>query len=301
MSGDLYRDAHVGLRARLGELAAHILDREAEVTDAFWETVPVEERERLDALRAGLGLVQSDVFEDLTRAEGMLAAYLTDLERLLAGLPSLEADWSELPEDVPPPPVTDRSWQTGFLRADAASVIARTFQWTVREYDRDAAFEAEGGLAWLARFRHNGCPFALRATILTSANEEVGEVGMSLVTSIPRALPPLVVQHETLVLTVGKALGLKHEVHVGEPSFDGLFLIQGTQEAANLFLPPNVRNHLLTLARFDVPTLTIHPPARLAMLRWRFEPVAKALDAAIRVLAVIRQTPPSLKFRREGG
>ena len=301
MSGDLYRDAHVGLRARLGELAAHIVDREGEVTDAFWETVPVGERARLDELRAGLDLVQSDVFEDLTRAEGMLSTYLAELEQRLASLPSLEADWSEVPEDVPSPPVTDRSWRAGFLRADAASGIARALRWMVREIDREAEVEAEGGLAWLARFRHHDCPYALRATILTSANEEVGEVGMSLVTSIPRALPPLVVRHETIVLTLGKALGLKHEVDVGEPSFDGLFLIQGTQEAANLFLSANVQNHLLTLARFDVPTLTVDPPRRLAMLRWRFEPAAKALDAAMRVLAVIRHTPPCLKLRRGGG
>jgi len=35
MSGGLYRDAHVGLRARIKELTARIETRESEVTKAF--------------------------------------------------------------------------------------------------------------------------------------------------------------------------------------------------------------------------------------------------------------------------
>jgi hypothetical protein len=300
MSGDLYRDAHVGLRARLGELATHILEREDEVTDAFWETIPVAERERLDELRAGLGLVQGDELGQLTRAESLLTAYLEELESLLSRLPGLEADWSELPDDVEAPPPDPPSWEMGTVRADAASALARTFEAMVRERDRQARIRAEEGLAWVAFFEDHVCPFALRATVISTANEEIGEVAMTLVTSIRRALPPLVVRHETIVLTVGKVLGLKHEVDVGEPSFDGLFLIEGTQEAADLFLPPNVRSYLMALARFDVPTLAVDPPGRTATLRWRFEPAAKALDAAVRILCAIRQTSPLLHFRTRG-
>ena len=50
--GDLYRDAFVGIRARIAELDARIVEREAEVTDAFWETISDELREQLEALRA---------------------------------------------------------------------------------------------------------------------------------------------------------------------------------------------------------------------------------------------------------
>ena len=39
--------------------------------------------------------------------------------------------------------------------------------------------------------------------------------------------------------------------------------------------------------------------ARHASLRWRFEPAKKALDAAVRILAAVRDTPPSIRFRRE--
>ena len=199
---------------------------------------------------------------------------------------------------MPSTPESERPWRIGYLREDAAHVIARDCKAMVRELDRAATFEADGQLAWVARFQYLDCPFVLQTSVLSVANEEVGEVAMCLVTGIPRGLPALVVRHETLVLTIGKAIGLKHEVDVGEASFDGLFLIDGTQEAADLFLPPNVRNQLLTLARFDVPTLTVDPPARRATLRWRFEPAARALDAAVRVLSFVRKAPPSLKFRK---
>lgn len=81
MSGDLYRDAHVGLRARLGELEARILDREGMVMEAFWDTLPGLERQRLGALRDGLELLRADVFEELVRAEGMLSTYLGSSRR----------------------------------------------------------------------------------------------------------------------------------------------------------------------------------------------------------------------------
>ncbi len=296
MTTDLYRDAHVGLRARLHELEVRILDRESEVTEAFWDTLPELERERLGQLRSALELVRADVFEDLVRAEGMLAAYLDELDALIATLPSLEADWAEVPDSVAPPPLPD-SWSLGFVPSGTARGIVRQFEAMVWERDRDAVFIKEGGITRVARFREGGCPLALRATVLTTANEEVGEVAMTLVTSIARALPPLVVRHESLVLTVGKALGIKHEVEVGDASFDGLFLIEGSQEAADLFLVPHVRSQLLTLARFDVPTLTVDPRARVASLQWRFEPAAKALEAAVRVLTAVRETPPSVRFR----
>ncbi len=50
------------------------------------------------------------------------------------------------------------------------------------------------------------------------------------------------------------------------------------------------------LPSLDVPTLEVSPEARVASLRWRFEPAPKALDAAVRILTSVRQTPPSVTF-----
>jgi hypothetical protein len=299
MSGDLYRDAHVGIRARLAELEARIQDREAEVTEAFWETLEPALREQLVSLRAAAELATSDSLEELARAEGMLAAYIDELDRRIATLPAMEAEWAETPDEVADPPAPASSFAHHQLATlDEATEMVRAFTAMVRERERDAVVEGESP-SYVARFRDRGAPFALRATIYTNGNGQIAEVAMWLVTSIARALPKLVVRHETLVLSVGKALGLKHEVEVGEPSFDGLFLIEGTKEAADLFLVPAVRTQLLVLARYDVPTLDIDPQARTASLRWRFEPAPKALDAAIRILVAVRESRSRVRFRTE--
>jgi hypothetical protein len=298
MKSDLYRDAHVGIRARLAELNARVQDREAEVTDAFWETLDPALREQLASLRAGAELATSDSLEELARAEGMVATYIDELDRLIATLPAMEAEWAETPDEVADPPPPRLGLVHGLPTEAEASGVERALTSMVRERARDAVVSGESP-SYVARFRDHGVPFALRATIYTNGNGQVAEVAMWLVTSIARALPPLVVRHESLVLSVGKALGLKHEVEVGEPSFDGLFLIEGTKEAADRFLVPAVRGQLLVLARYDVPTLDVDPQARVASLRWRFEPAPKALDAAVRILTAVRETRSRVRFRND--
>jgi hypothetical protein len=297
MTGDLYRDAYVGIRARLAELDARIQDREAEVTEAFWETVSDELREQLEYLRSGRELAGAESLDDLARGETMLTAYLDELEKLISRLPSVEAEWREVPNDVPDPPESRVSFRYGSPTEEAESSFLRHFTAMVRERSREAEVIDKSPM-YRARFRDNDAPFALRATLYVQ-NGQVAEVGMWLVTSIARALPSLIVRHETLVLSVGKFLGIKHEVEVGEPSFDGLFLIEGSKEAAELYLTPGVRTQLLALSRFDIPTLHVDPPSRTASLRWRFEPAPKALDAAIRILTAVRDSRASVRFRKE--
>lgn len=297
MSGDLYRDAHVGIRARLGELATRIEDREAQVADAFWDTLPADMLERLLALRDAMKSLEHESLAELARTEADLAAYLEELERIITTLPALEEAWLELPGDVDDPPKARMAWDDLTPSFDDERELLRTLTATVRERARDAVVVQEDN-SMIARFREHGCPFVLRATMHPRGNQ-LFEISMCLVTSIPRALPRLVVRHETLVLSVGKALGIRHEVEVGEPSFDGLFLIEGSREAADLFLVPAFRTQLLALSRFDVPTLEVSPESRTATLSWRFEPAAKALDAAVRILTAVRMTPPSVKFGAE--
>jgi hypothetical protein len=299
MPADLYRDASLGIRARLGELESKIREREGEVTDAFWASLEPEVRDKLRAMRGALEVVQRDAgLDELARAEGRLAAYLDELARWIAKLPAMEEEWQELPDVVPDPPPPR---EVGFLHqpsSEERSALERAFSAVVRERDRDAVIVLDRRRSLLARFRDRGAPYALRATAYTNGNGgQIAEVGMWLVTSVARGAPRLLVRHESLVMSFGKALGIKHEVEVGEPSFDGLFLIEGAKEAALRLLSPNVRGHLMTLARYDVPTLEIHPPHRIAELRWRFEPQAKALDAAVRVLSAIRDTRPVVQFR----
>jgi hypothetical protein len=226
----------------------------------------------------------------------MLSTYLAELERLLDGLADLESAWIEVPDDAPDPPEAPPPARFGGPTESEANAVLRELRATVRERSHDAEVTGSSPV-YLARFRDKGCPFTLRATLYTQGNGQVSEVDMWLVTSIPRALPPLVVRNESLGLSLGVALGLKHDVEIGDPSFDGLFLIEGTNADAALYLVPAVRAQLLALAYFDVPTLHVNPEGRVASLRWKYEPVPKALDAAIRVLRAIRETPPKLQFR----
>ncbi|MBS2013150.1 MAG: hypothetical protein JST00_09700 [Deltaproteobacteria bacterium] len=300
MAANSYRDAQVGIRARLADLEARIREREAEVTTAFWENLDDELRERMLSEREAVELVHARAtFEELARAEQLLAAYLDELERLIAALPAMEEEWHELPDEVADPPARRDPWPLGLPTREEWLTMERRFLATVRERDRNATVVKDGARTCIARFRDKDCPFALRATAYSDTSGQVDEVGMCLVTSVPRAMPRLLVRHETLVLSVGKALGLKHELEVGEPSFDGLFLIEGSPEAVTRLLVPAVRAQLLVLSRFDVPTLEIDPPHRVASIRWRFEPQPKALDAAVRVLAAIRETTPDVRFRSE--
>jgi len=299
MPADLYRDPYIGIRARLAELRARIRDREAEVTPAFWESLREDVRDRLREAREAIDLEEAASLEALARAEGLLASYVDELDRLIARLPTLEAEWHELPDDVATPPLVESwAWSQGPSDEEWDSFMRR-FESTVRDRDREAAVASDGRHTLVARFRDHSSPFALRATAYSTGNGQIGEVAMWLVTSVPRAMPRLHVRHETLVLALGKVLGLKSEVEVGEPSFDGLFLIEGAKEAVRRLLPPSVRAQLLALSRFDIPTLEIHPSERVASLRWRFEPAAKALDAAVRVLASIRELTPGVRFRNE--
>ncbi len=296
MPTGLYRDAHLGIRARLRELEARIRDREAEVTDAFWESLDAEVRAHLARLKASVGKIDATSLDELAAAEGALSQYASTLDALIRQLPAVEEEWREVPADVADPPdIRPRPWALRF-DAEGAHQAERLFEAAVRERDRAAEIMAPRRGAMLARFRDRDAPFALRGQVISDNNGNVVDVALHLVTSISRATPPLSLRHETMLHAFGKVLGVKREVDVGDDSFDGLFFVESTKDAVERLLPPQVRAQLMALARYDIPTLVVDPRAQTASLRWRFEPNAKALDAAVRVLASIREAGGVVRF-----
>lgn len=294
MPADLYRDAHLGIRARLGELDVRIREAEAELTDEFWASLDVDQRGQLTDLRSSLDEVGASSLEALAHAEGRLATYVERLERLVDHLPSREEEWRTVPDIVADPPLYDGA--PPLPRTFDAVELERSFRNVVSERTREAVFVSDGDDSWLARFRHRDAPFVLRATAVTIGR--VTDVAMQLVTSVARGAPRLLVRHESLWASVGKTFGLWRDLAVGDESFDGLFLIEGSQRAADRLLVPAIRAHLLALARFDVPTLEVDPPSRTASLTWCFEPQDSALEAALRVLSFIRDAESEVRFRR---
>jgi hypothetical protein len=296
MPTGLYRDAHLGIRARLRELEARIRDREAEVTDAFWDNLDADIRAHLARLKESLGKAEETSLDELARAEGALSQYASELDALILRLPAVEEEWREVPDGVADPPdIRVRSWAFRF-DPDGARQAQRLFENAVRERDRDAEIVTPRRGAMLARFRDRGAPFALRGQVISDNNGNIIDVALHLVTSTSRATPALSLRHETMLHAFGKVLGVKREVDVGDDSFDGLFFIEATKPAVERLLPPQVRAQLLALARYDIPTLVVDPRAQTASLRWRFEPSAKALDAAVRVLASIREAGGVVRF-----
>lgn len=309
---DSYRDAQTGLGARLAELAARIREREDDVAEAFWASLAPMERERLASLRDALDVLEMEraavSFAELARAETLATQYLDEVERIVARLPTLEEEWCELPEEVPDPPMSAQAFGRAFdlsLLVEERAGFEKAFTLTVRDADREAeviigetypSVEARS-VSCLAHLRFRDAPFSLRATAHGTSNGLLEEVSMCLVTSVPRAMPRMLVRHESLLMAVGKTLGLKREVDLGDPSFDGLFFVEGNAKAARRLLGSRVRRDLLKLARFDVPTLQIDPPNRVATIAWQFEPQPEALRAALRVLASIRETHAEVRFR----
>lgn len=296
MPANHYRDAYVGIRTRLRELEARIVELEARFTDAFWVSLEPYVHERLRDLRAGLELVGTSSFEELARAEGLLSAYVDELELWTTRAPALEEAWLERPGVVDdPPPIVEAGPR---LSSESSREFVRAFALNVYETANNAEIVEEGFWSCLARFRHRDAPFVLRGSALPTERGQIGEVAMHLVTSVARATPRLLVKHESLFAAVRKVLCPQHDVEVGDASFDGLFLVQGARHDVRRFLHPQVRGPLMALARFDVPTLEIDPRRQTASLSWFFEPAVNAIRAAVRTLIAIRETPATICFRR---
>jgi hypothetical protein len=296
MPAHLYRDAHVGIRARLGELESKIAEREARLTDAFWASLDPYVQERMSELRRGMALMRSTSFEELARAEVLLSAYVDELDVWIGRAPALEEAWLERPPHVDDPPPVPESGPR--LSTESGREFVRSFVSMVKETTQHAEIVAEGWWSCVARFRHRDAPFVLRGSALATDRGQIGEVAMQLVTSVARATPQLLVKHESLFAAVRKVLCPERDVEVGDASFDGLFLIRGASGDVRRFLVPSVRSSLLALARFDVPTLEIDPRKQIASLSWFFEPAVSAVHAALRTLVAIRETPATICFRR---
>ena len=292
-----YREAHLGIRIRLEELSMRVRELESQLTDAFWSSLELYVRERLAELREGLAMVAAESLAEQTRAEGLLAAYVDELTRWVATAHAREDSWRELPSMVDDPPPPSHPFAYG-LAAPSRADFVRSFASTMYDVCHETEVVEDGRRSFFARFRRRDAPFSLRATPIADARGQLREVEMQLVTSVPRGAPRLSVRHESLFAAVSKAMGFKHEVEVGDESFDGLFLVQGNRLDARRVLVPIVRAHLLALARFDVPTLEVDPNLREASLSWCFEPAVAAIEAAIRALLCIRDTPPVIAFRR---
>jgi hypothetical protein len=137
------------------------------------------------------------------------------------------------------------------------------------------------GFSRVARFRAHDVPFSLRIE-LRSTDRPFCFV-LTLATSVPRAMPRLVLRPEGFIEALFRSFGVRH-TEVGDLAFDGLFVIDGP--AGKRLLTPPVRATLQDLAYFDIPRLVVD--GGVATLSFSFDPVPACVGAAIRALVRLR-------------
>ena len=280
--GAVYRVANEALRDRAEDLWFVALAREARIRPRLRASLPDAVRARLDALRRGARRARTAV--DL---EAALIAYCEALDEVIALAPTIEAELLAL-DDEPAHPAPDRRRASRPQpRGRALPPLGVELARILRHRDPSAVVEPLGARAQRARFRVGGVPFAAVAELRPDARD-LDEVAFAVATSVRRGTPPLRLGPEGFWHGVGKALRIQHDLEVGDPSFDDLFLVEGTGESIRL-LGREARAALMRLARFDVPRLLVEAGA--ATVRWCFEPAGAAVDAAVALLAAVRSVP----------
>jgi hypothetical protein len=304
MGEGVYRDGLVGVRMRAEDLVREVVLREARLTPTFWERAPTDMSERLRRLKSEVP-APGPSLEALTRLAEALDAYRHALDDAIARVPALQATLFAPPDTTPSPGLDLPAWAV-FFDGVGATAMTGTYAQSVEEhgaalrkalgapqYDQ-VAFDAQG-LSLLARFRCKGVPFAIGTAPAFSRNEYLGGAQVAIATSVSHATPRLVLRAETWGDDVLKAVGVRQDMEFGDMTFDGLFLVQGDREASGM-LSPESRAALLRIAKYDVPSLIVeHAEARL---HWRWEPDGAMIDAAVQVLAGIRNGPARLEMLR---
>jgi hypothetical protein len=128
-------------------------------------------------------------------------------------------------------------------------------------------------------------PIGARATRTWSG--DVPAVRCEVVTSVARALPPLELAPEPPFAGLRRLFRGRRDIVVGDDAFDGLFEIEGTEEAARLLLPPIVRLELVRLSRSAVPTVSVSKG--VVSVVWSDALSREPFEQAIRVCAALRR------------
>jgi hypothetical protein len=276
--GDPYRDSLDGLRSRINELRCEIRALEQRTTDELWRRLPDELAERLQNLGGSAADADALDFDTLSRLEQALRSQREALDEAIALAPRLEQAARALPATVPevelPMPLDNTPVDDVFgplseivARLDPLGRVRR------QEYGAEASFAVAG------------VPFLLVYLL----NDGV------LATSVASATPTLHLSPKGYWHTL-----LSHglaELQREDPDFDGTFLVEAHDLGhARRLLTPELRASLLEIARLDVPRLTVERGR--AELRWCYEPVERAIRAAVRVLAAVRGAPVEVRLLR---
>jgi hypothetical protein len=283
----VYRDAVIGLRARIAEIDAVAEQRERRFAPDLVPRLPHELRERLLALREARG-PHGDSIEDLARAEHDRSAYVELLDRAIALAPELEVRLREVPSAAPHLQRRGTGAHVFVAEPAIAEALAEAravLERVVGRHDARAEVTPLGARAFASELRAHGAPLALLVECFVDP-ERPFEPRVQVGTSVAEGTPRLHVAPETWSHALARTMGLRARAATGDEGFDGRFVIEGDPFAARILLGADVRAALLTIAHEDVPDLRVEGGA--AVISWSFEPRDRALDAAFFALGRLR-------------
>jgi len=296
-TGGVYRDQAEITRQRIRELErlvdrgreqlddsvlAGIRGTGAQVAEVEAELARVPEGEEGLVLRLELLDQLNELLQRALRLAPMVAETLArlpdgapDPERLGVPSPGIEPSWNRYYERE-----SVNTWERMQEVADWVQALPGTL--------RDMSSSAN---KIKAAFRTEAGPFI----VLARGGDEVLDGGLDLssssqivvATGISRGAPRLRVYAEELRHTLLlKPLNLIMDQDLGNPSFDGQFIVEGEQEAARRLITREVQQALLLIARQDMPVLEVKPEA--AYLYWDYDLTVAGVGAAVEALGAIR-------------
>ena len=284
MASSIYRDEQEGLRLRAQDLSLQIGEREARLTDAFWDAIPRMLSERLRELHRDAAAPH----EEPAAAVADLEAYLATLDDALAQVPCLEVAGRLLPATAPHM-MFPFEHQVGFASAtrdfDAAGV---GFMAALADFP-GASLDSDYLRGWhRARFEWKGAPF-VAGLAYQKSGDEIALTAVALATSVASATPSLTLQEQTYGDDFLKVLGLRNDVDVGDMTFDALFFVKG--ESAREMLTAEVRASLLAVANYAMPRLVVGDG--VARLDWPYSLERAMFAAGVAALGALRRAPLS--------
>jgi hypothetical protein len=289
----IYRDALIGLRARIADIALVAEARESRFAPDLLPHLPLDMRERLEALRDAHH-AHSDSIEELARAERAGSEYLELLDRAIALAPELEVRLRAIPEAAPDLRRRGRGGPVFIGHAVIAEALAATralLERVVARHDPSAEVKALPAHTFTAELRAHAAPIALLVECFVNP-ERPFEPVVQVATGVPEGTPRLHVAPETWTHAFARMMGLRARAATGDEGFDGRFVIEGDPFPARVLLGADVRAALLTIAREDVPDLLVDGGE--AIISWSFEPSERALDAAFFALGRLRRAEVSV-------
>ena len=296
--GGAYRDAGDATRSRVDELRREVAERIARVKGDLMAALPGPLGERVRTLAASAS-ASADTPEAQRRLMESLEALRDALDEAIRIAPELEATCRELPEEAPELPVRERRWALALALPGAKRRLAREVGGLWGKLKRIVLKEDPSAeLTWTihafrGRFHAAGEPFSIVAEIRELDRDPL-EVDMAVATSVARAAPRMSVEPTSWTDSFLGAFVSRRDASVGDDGFDSLFRIDADERDARRVLTADVRAALLAIGHYDLPQLTVGDGQ--AVLRWRFEPQARAIQAAVSALSRVRRAPLRLEW-----